>query len=166
MTDADSISDGERLWAMVRREPAGGACPDAMDLAGYVDRRLDDARREEIEAHLAGCVPCLEAVAETRSLVCEPAPRELVDRARGLVEPRVLHWPRAAAARRRVAWPLAAAASVAVCVLGYRIGVSAFAGGPPSDAMLAEMTFGVFGAADAEGLAWEFLPMAPREDSP
>lgn len=38
------------------------ACPDEHRIAGYVDGRLDDAARQQVELHLADCVHCLALV--------------------------------------------------------------------------------------------------------
>lgn len=43
---------------------AGGGCPDAEQLAQYVEGTLPDAHRAAIEVHLADCDPCRELVIE------------------------------------------------------------------------------------------------------
>ncbi len=171
MTGAEQNHNGdERLWARVRPEPQGRGrcCPDALELAGYVDGRLEEDARETVEAHLAECEQCLQAVADTRTLAVVAAPATMIERGRALVGPaeasqrglRVL-----ARIGRAVAWPMAAAASVAVCVAGYRVGAGVAAAVRPGDPVLAEMTFGVFGG-DSVWLADEFLPPASLEDLP
>ena len=40
------------------------ACPDAEELAAFVDRRLPAADREKMERHLAECANCRELFAE------------------------------------------------------------------------------------------------------
>ena len=59
---------------------AGSRCPDAEDLAAYLEGTLDPASREPVEAHLADCAQCRAALAETIAFVEEdtsaPAPVE------------------------------------------------------------------------------------------
>lgn len=167
MTGAEHNQNGdERLWARVRPVPQDRLCPGSLELAAYIDGRLEAAPSEAVEAHLAACQSCLDAVGEARSLSFEPAPPAVVERARALVG---LAGPRLgglARVGRAVAWPMAAAASIAVCVVGYRVGAGAAAvGGQAGDAALAEMTFGVF-ESDSEWLADELLPPPSLEDLP
>jgi len=53
-------------------------CPEPTLLAAFVDRRLDDARRRAVEAHLVDCAACRDIVIESTELLDElvaPAPR-------------------------------------------------------------------------------------------
>lgn len=64
-------------------------CPDEIMLAAFVDDRLPDDVRRQVETHLAHCSFCTEAVSflvrEPEAEFPEEAPRELVVRARALV---------------------------------------------------------------------------------
>lgn len=48
---------------MSREDPPMNACPDDELLASFIERRLDEERRETIERHVATCVPCTDIVA-------------------------------------------------------------------------------------------------------
>ena len=95
--------------------PRGRRCPDEMQLAAYVDRRLDSKTRESLEAHVADCDFCLSQVsflaqaADWTSAAEVLAP--LLARARNLV-PR----KEASATKRRWEWAAAAAACVVLLV--------------------------------------------------
>jgi hypothetical protein len=65
MTDNDRDS---ALWArLAKGRPPIGPCPDAIDLAGYVDRRLPPADVDALEHHLATCQRCFAAVFDQRT---------------------------------------------------------------------------------------------------
>ncbi len=95
-----------------------------VQLNEYVDGTLDAAARAAVEAHLAECAGCREAVAELRALVAE---------AHGLprsIEPGRDFWPavgarlkqRATRNVQRWRWPsLAAAAIIVIAVALYRL---------------------------------------------
>ena len=128
----------EQLWRQFSASlsPPGSAerCPSLVDLAGYLDGRATEDAVEAIEAHLAQCADCLDAVIEVRALMLE----RLDARRGGVIQS--LRW----AGR----WGLAAAASLAICVVGYRAGQSSFGAGSVSgDDLVTEMTFGVFDPA-------------------
>ena len=48
------------------------ACPDAEQLAAYIDGMLDPAERTQIEAHLVSCADCRDIVGDT--VAAQPAP--------------------------------------------------------------------------------------------
>jgi hypothetical protein len=84
----------DRLTSMLAAGTADGpnpspACPDEHLIAGYVDRGLDEAAREQVELHLADCGHCLALVGllsrECDADAIEPVPDELVAQARSLV---------------------------------------------------------------------------------
>jgi anti-sigma factor RsiW len=55
------------------RNPRPDACPDAEELAAFVDGRLAAAAREKMERHLAECTDCRELFAEVvRPIETEP----------------------------------------------------------------------------------------------
>ena len=85
----------ERLTTLLAEGAAdtpgrSATCPDEHRIAGYVDGRLDEAARAQVECHLADCEHCPTLV----SLLCrvrgaeaivEPVPDELLAQARALV---------------------------------------------------------------------------------
>ena len=105
-----------------------------------------------LEVHLADCPECLAAIAEVRAMLDEgvvaTAPDEVIRAARSLVDDadipptyRFVQWP---ALRRAAGWSMAAAASLAVCVVGYRVGSGASVGQAVNeDVLLSEMSFGL-----------------------
>ena len=116
---------GEReLWRRFARGASQGAnpCPDELELAAYVDGLASEAERTSLEAHLARCPLCLEAVVEARrsagDTVREAAPL-VVARAQALVAARQQRTWRAAAG-----WAAAAAASIALGFAGLRAGAA------------------------------------------
>ena len=158
------------LRAKRRRAAAPDACPDAGDLAAYVDRKLRGDDLARVEAHLASCDRCLQAVGEARELLAEPAtlaPAELLTRAKALVAaestPRTGAKP---AARRKVGgwlglrggasrwktalrWGAAVAAAVLVGFAGFSAGSATYRSRQAADARLvAEVSFDL--AATAE----------------
>jgi len=142
-----------RLWRELRGAMSGsaGACIDPADLAAYVDARVDASEADRIEAHLACCRQCLDAVAETRRLLTGPpmyVPAEVIKRAKALVPAAV---PTGAASSRRrlrlpvaAQWAAAAVAALAVGYGGFRAGRAT--GGPrrgPAEIVAAEASFGL-----------------------
>ncbi|MBT8484209.1 MAG: zf-HC2 domain-containing protein [Phycisphaerales bacterium] len=63
-------SDDLDFWRLydtsVPARPANVACPPLLELAGYVDDRLDGAARERLEAHLSDCLECRDAIVHAR----------------------------------------------------------------------------------------------------
>ena len=160
MNSPDSSNFSEKqLWrrfAGERGAPAG-ACPSAGDLAAYLDGRLGKDERDAMESHLAACRTCLAAAREVRSLLDAQGetliapPQSVIDAARALVAApsrpatvpaqrgfRLADW------RPAARWGLTAAASIAICFVGYHVGESVFAvRGAAEDQLIAEISFGV-----------------------
>ena len=131
--------------------------PALLELAGYLDGLLEAEDHERVEAALAAHPELLVAVCETRAIVDdgpgEAAPPQLRAAVVGLVPTvptrssfRFSDW------RTASRWVAAAAASLLVCVVAYRLGTSAV----PSaerDAfdLVTEASFGALdGSADDE----------------
>ena len=140
-----------RMWqrATGLERAVSVACPGQLELASYLDGQLPDPEVESFEAHLAGCRECRQAVADARLIAAEAAvstsavPQRVIRSAQALVRQRVqpstsLNW-------RMARWPVAAAASIAICVWGYHAGM-AYTDSTDilPDRLAAEMTFGVF----------------------
>ncbi len=177
MTDHDPIDPLERqLWARfagppspagARGAPAAGVCPSPLELAAYVDGRLGEAERDELEEHLARCADCRESVDETRAAGSdEPLPFVTAAFAESI---RALVGSRPAAQRRgwlaAARWSFAAAASFAMALLAFQAGASsAGAARPAEDLVLSEMTFGLLGPA----AQWEpgLDPLPAEEELP
>jgi anti-sigma factor RsiW len=184
MSERDPANQRER-WLWEHLDPAGPAsdepCPSNLELAAFVDGRDAEQDRRRLETHLASCRDCLEAVIDAtagRSLEVPPAPQALVAAARTLV-------PTGAPASGPTApdatsgpglwfpwflvsrWGLIAAASVAVCVLGYLAGEAASSpvGGSSPD-VVSEMTFGVIDGSEPDELDLQMLQLALGEVSP
>ncbi len=129
------------------------ACPGQLELASYLDGQLSDPQVESLEAHLADCRECRQAVTDARLIMAEAAaststvPQTVIKSAQSLVRERVqpsttLNW-------RITRWPLAAAASIVICFLGYRAGM-AYTDSTDilPDRLAAEMSFGVFDSSE------------------
>ena len=125
------------------------ACTDPLELASYLDGQLSGPKVESFEAHMADCRECRHAVADARSIAAEAAvstsavPQRVIRSAQALVRQPVQ--PSTSLKWRLTRWPLAAAASIAICVWGYRAGM-AYTDSKDilPDRLAAEMTFGVF----------------------
>jgi anti-sigma factor RsiW len=153
---------------MTDHDPNGPpACPDAIALAAHLDGRDGDAAGRDMEAHLARCPACREAVDELRTILAESpdalafVPAATLEAARALVPART---PARAPSRRRwvPAWAaaragLAAAASVVVCIVGYRTGFAAQTPPAAEVEVVAEMSFGMISSSDASDDAYELL---------
>jgi hypothetical protein len=89
-------------------------CPDEMQLAAYVDRKLEDAARESVEAHVADCDFCLNQVSFLVQAAdwTDPAgvPTQVLLRARNLV-------PRKSGSITTWGWRWAAASAAAACLV-------------------------------------------------
>ncbi len=79
----DTSVDGAIKKALARRNDGpAGECPDENVLAAYLEMRLDEAERLEVESHAASCASCQQTVGlalrmteqEGRSVVPEPEP--------------------------------------------------------------------------------------------
>ena len=152
----------ERLWqSAAPMEPTfTAACPSQMELASYLDGRLSATAVESVEAHLAACRECREAVADARLIVSSAAraPERVIESAQALVSAVPIHRPVQAKNRssfglkwRMARWPAAAAASIAICVFGYRTGMASTASTDLRlDQLATEMSFGVFDPPDED----------------
>ncbi len=174
MTDHDPIDPLEhQLWARFAGPPSppgargAVACPPALELAAFVDGRLGETERDEVEEHLARCADCRESVYEARVAGSdEPLPfvtAALADSIRALVgtAPAAQRRGWAAAAR----WSVAAAASFAMALVAFQAGASSGgAARPAEELVLGEMTFGLLGPAEQ----WEPVldPLPAEEDLP
>lgn len=101
---------------------AAGACPSELELAAYADGLGSEAERTGLEAHLARCPLCQEAIVETRRTAGEAVrevPPLVVARAQALVPARERRTWRLAAG-----WAAAAAASIALGFAGLRAGAA------------------------------------------
>jgi len=84
----------DELRALLGSNPAepkrGWRCPDDNQLAGYVNKQIDDGRKRKLEAHFADCKACLETLAFVAQMLDEPAiepvPASLVVKARQLAD--------------------------------------------------------------------------------
>lgn len=172
LPDESRSSDEQSLWERYARGlPAPAACPPVIDLAAWLDGGAG-AGPEAVETHLAECGVCREAVAGIRLERAEVAGRVVVAPAGVLAAAKMLVETRRgpAASRRglRLAdwlapaigpgrWGMAAAASIAICFVGYRVG----SGRPmldtvtTDDLLLAEMSFGLLNGGD-DGLLIAF----------
>ena len=134
MSDAERQDEQDReLWRRVKKAPPhdaapAGACIDPLELASYVDGRADQVARDRVEAHLAGCEACLEALADVRELLEAPAmlaPRHVVEQAKALAAPARLDVsarPQPRRLWRAAQWAAAAVAAVAVSYAGFQAG--------------------------------------------
>ena len=154
MDEQHSQAD-QQLW---QRAAGSGcalsvACPDQLELASYLDGQLSDPQIESFEAHLADCRECRQAVADARLIAAQAAvstsaaPQRVIESAQALVRQRVQ--PSARLNWRITRWSVAVAASIAICVWGYRAGMAYTASTDILPERLAwEMSFGVFDSSD------------------
>ncbi len=152
------FSDEQLLWKRyaeaLSQRPAD--CPSVLELAGWIDGR---AGSEAVETHLAECAVCRELVRLARADVAGRigAPAGVVAAAKTLVAAgsspagterglRLADWLRAGG------WGLAAAASIAICFVGYQVGSGRTLDTVTTDdVLLREMSFGLLDGGD-EGL--------------
>ena len=164
--DDEKNPTDERLWRITG--PMGPAlsatCLGQLELASYLDGRLSAAEIESIEAHLAACRECREATADARLIVGRAArsrpaaPEGVIESARALVSAVPVYRPARAKSRpslglqwRTARWPLAAAASVAICVFGYYTGTAwTVSTDLRLDQLATQMSFGVFDPPDED----------------
>lgn len=146
-------SDDRRLWEQFQTAQRAevdvvGACPGMLDLAAYVDGRLDESHCDTVEAHLAACPACLQTVIETRELLAGSAmlcPADVTKRAKALRPAR-----RTAAVLR---WAASAAAAVLFALGGYLAGNATGHFDPDSETNLVrEMSFGTVGETQDDSL--------------
>lgn len=124
---------------------AAVSCPTPLELAAYIDGRADEQLAERIEVHLARCAMCLASVREMRIAQSESSdslifvPPHVLEAAMNLVQGESHQsWEEVGGdafqtrtARRRIAlWisitqrSAAAAAAIAIGVLGHHVGAS------------------------------------------
>ncbi len=156
MDEQHSQAD-KRMWqrAVGPERALSVACPDQLALASYLDGQLSNPEFESLEAHLADCRECRQAVADARLIAAEAArwtsaaPQRVIKSAQALVRQQVR--PSASLNWRVARWPVAAAASIAICVWGYRAGMASTASTDIlPDTLAAEMTFGVFDPSEED----------------
>ncbi|MHC4990906.1 MAG: anti-sigma factor family protein [Planctomycetota bacterium] len=162
--------EDRKLWLRLDGKGQSEGCPEPMELAGYADGRLAPDRAGMVEEHLAGCAACIEAVLETRRLLGDlpelpPAPVSVVQAARDLVpdgELEVIGRIGPLSWQGIGRWSVAAAAMIAICVVGYRTGSRMpSTTGPASSSLVSEMSFGLFDGLDGEdGLELVTIAMA------
>lgn len=154
MDEQHSQSD-QQLWqrAAGPGHARSAACPDQLELTSYLDGQLSVRQVESIEAHLADCRECRQAVADARLIAVEAGvstsavPQRVIRSAQALAPQPVqlstsLGW-------RMARWPIAVAASIAICVWGYRAGMAyTDSSDILPDRLVAEMSFGVFDRSD------------------
>jgi hypothetical protein len=185
MTEDPRHIDDRQVWERRGISPPPGPCPDANDLAGYLDGRLDEASRAGIEAHLAACEACLDAVVAIRLDGADAAPAGVIPPAAVVAAAKSLV-PAAAAStaatrvsrpapdRWRLAdllgvarWGFASAASIAICIIAYRAGLAVSTVAPPTESSLVgELSFGVFDTSESEVSDIELIAMLAGEVSP
>jgi len=156
------FSDEQLLWkqfaAALPQRPS--PCPTLLELAAWIDGRATGPDAEAAETHLARCAGCRELVRQARADVAGRigVPAGVVEAARMLVATGSA--PMGTERGMRLAdwlqfggWGMAAAASIAICVVGYQVG----SGRPMLDTaatdaiLLSEMSFGLLDGSD-EGL--------------
>ena len=158
------------LWRRVVRPPLPERdAVDTMTLAAYLDGRISDETRRQVEAELAASPALRRELVELRGLVAvtaetPPVPLAVVRAARDLVgartddvapaAPPAPPPPPAPARSWRLAmrWSMAAAAAVAACLLGYQAGVTSVGStgaGPDTEANVdTVMAFGLLADED------------------
>jgi anti-sigma factor RsiW len=148
--------------------------PTLLDLAAYIDGAATESQRQSIQAHLAACAACREAVHDAQEARLQGSgsltfvPQHVLDAAMNLV-PSPQHEP--VSARHRRIWPAAsirfaaAAAAVAVCVVGHAVGGMLTMSQDPSESLDAAASFGLVDSdsSDAEPTETELLALALAE---
>ena len=148
--------DGRELWRRARpawrARAAEAEAPDSLEIAAYLDGRLDPAARDSLEGLLAGSPDSLDLLIAARRSLAEgsaPAAAALIERACALVpdpaprRPRVLGWliPLAQAFRRRERVATLALATCAVILAGlggFELGRAGYTNTIAVEAFLAE----------------------------
>lgn len=160
------VAKDQTLW---RRYRQGGSMPatdlnlkgmdEHLALAAYLDGRLDEAERAQVEAWLAGRPEQLELLLASQAALAEsggPAPDSLVRQACALVPDRTrpfaglslagLFAPRL----RLLAWSGTLAAMVLACVIGFQLGESGYHGAVTVEKLLAREAGSVLGQGGDE----------------
>ncbi len=168
MSEQIPINDEQIYRSYAMQETAAiGDCPVSADLAAYIDNRCSSEQQQTIEEHLVKCPVCLIAISETRLLLesgIEAAPEHVIESAKLLVEP--MQFEAGNLSRMRIVLrPLAAAAVLGICALGYVTGIGFKAEALSSDQLAHEMSFGVFGSPEADEQELELLELMIKENS-
>ncbi len=153
------------LWTHCRvRAAAADRCPEADLLAAYLDHRLSQTEKHDIEAHLVTCPSCLDTIVFLGQIdedLLSPVAEKDLRAACHLVAPDVS--PRAGIRRRIARWlfplPLqpvfAPVLLIAVCMAGFYLGNRTGADQLfVRHAMAAELQFGLVQSltnSDADG---------------
>ena len=179
MDTPEPTNQAERkLWQryVAARGDTPSECVSSEQLAAYLDARLDEGERTVVEDHLAECAACREAVRDVRSIGLSTTiplvPREVLESARGLVGRRTRpaeesrrRW-RIADWRAAGGWGLGAAASIAICFVGYQAGAGFGLGRTIADErLLSEVSFGLLSTA-APGPDFEMVTIMLGEATP
>ncbi len=176
MSDAERQDEQDReLWRRASAQPPHPSAPvepclDPLDLAAYVDARADQATRDRVEAHLARCQACLEALTDVRNLLDAPAmlaPRRVVEQAKALVAPGRL----SVSARRRAGgiwrvaqWAAAAVAAIVVSYAGFQAGQATWREQEASTALVAREASFSLGSDDWVIGADQLLELAQTQE--
>jgi anti-sigma factor RsiW len=141
MNDKGKREERDRaLWRRLRAESQSpGAederAPGEMALAAYLEGRLDEAARAEVEAWLAAAPEGLDLVLAAREALSEPdmpAPEAVVRRAAALVpespgrKPGGRLWDALGALWQPLGWSGAVAGVLLACVVGFELGRSGY----------------------------------------
>jgi anti-sigma factor RsiW len=125
-------------------------CPEPMELAAFADGRIGADARVPLARHIAQCDRCSDAVSGVRSADDDAltfVPAHVLHRAKSLVT-----LPAEITVVRRQKWLtrglqglVAAAAALAICVVGYQVGASLNgADREPADQLAIELSFELF----------------------
>ena len=168
MSEQIPHSDEQIYCSYLKQETAErGDCPEPADLAAYLDDQCSSEQQQSIESHLANCAVCLIAIAETRFLIdsdIEAAPKQVIDSVKSLVKPMTIEAGNLSRMRFTLR-PLAAAAALGICALGYITGVGIKAEAMSSDQLAHEMSFGVFESLEDDEQELELLALLIKENS-
>ncbi len=164
--ELDKSEDGAELWARAREgwRAATPDAPDSLTLAAYLDGKLDEGTRAQVEAWMAASPETLETVISVRSAQAaapEAAPDGLMSRAQGLVRARPREsraglgaWLSGligfqAEAWRPIAWAGVTATLLVVSTGGFELGrLGALHMAPIQTAASDDLGFGLGDSAD------------------
>ena len=149
------------LWQqyVTARGDTSSECVSSLQLAAYLDGRLDQDEQADVEDHLAQCTTCREAVGDVRSgrfaTTIPLVGRDVLESAKSLVRRRTRpadegrrRW-RVTEWRAAGGWGLAAAASIAICFVGYQVGAEfGLNHAIADDQLLSEVSFGLLSTAE------------------
>lgn len=168
MSEQIPNSDEQIYCSYLKQETVErGVCPEPADLAAYLENRCSPEQQQSIEEHLASCAVCLIAISETRFLMdsdIEAAPKQVIEAAKSLVKPMPME-PGNLSRLRFTLRPLAAAAALGICALGYITGVGFKTEAMSSEQLAHEMSFGVFESLEDDAQELELLALLIKENS-